>query len=62
MKPEEKKLILILVIITVIVGIIAFFAMRGKNNQNSGTQTKPENVTDEYVQKLEDGSKLNVSE
>lgn len=62
MKPEEKKLILILVIITVVVGVIAFFAMRGKNNQNSGTQTKNENVTDEYVQKLEDGSKLNVSE
>ena len=62
MKPEEKKLILILVIITVIVGVIAFFAMRGKNNQNNGTQTKQENVTDEYVQRLEDGSKLNVSE
>ena len=62
MKPEEKKLILILVIITVIVGIIAFFAMREKNDQNNGTQTRQENVAEEYVQNLEDGSKLNVSE
>lgn len=62
MKPEEKKLILILVIITIIVGVIAFFAMRGKNNQNNGTQTRQENVAEEYVQNLEDGSKLNVSE
>ncbi len=62
MKPEEKKLILILVIITIIVGIIAFFAMRENNNQNSGTQTKTEKATEEYVQNLDDGSKLNVSE
>lgn len=64
MKPEEKKLILILVIITVVVGVIAFFAMRGNNNKNNnGTQqANKENVTEEYVQKLEDGSKLNVSE
>ena len=62
MKPEEKKLILILVIITVIVGIIAFFAMGGKDENNNSTQTKQENVAEEYVQKLEDGSKLNVSE
>ena len=64
MKPEEKKLILILVIITVVVGVIAFFVMRGNNNKNNnGTQqAKQENVTEEYVQKLEDGSKLKVSE
>lgn len=63
MKPEEKKLILILVIITVIVGVIAFFAMKGNDNKNNNsTQTKQENVAEEYVQKLEDGSKLNVSE
>lgn len=63
MKPEEKKLILVLVIITVIVGVVAYFIMRGNNKTNNNNNaTIQENVADEYVQTLDDGSRLNVSE
>lgn len=62
MKPEEKKTILVLVIITVIVGVIAYFVMRGNNKTNNNNDAIQENVVDEFVQTLDDGSRLNVSE
>lgn len=61
MKPEEKKTILVLVIITIIVGVIAYFVMRGNNKTNNNNAIQ-ENVVDEFVQTLDDGSRLNVSE
>ena len=63
MKTEEKKLIIVLVIITVIVGVVAYFIMKGNNKtNNNNNNTIKENVVDEYVQTLDDGSRLNVSE
>ena len=63
MKPKEKRMIFILVIITIIVAVI-FFATRGnkKEDVDNDKQAQNENaVIEEFVQVLDDGTKLNTS-
>lgn len=64
MRKEEKRLIIILVLITVVViGVVWGITNHNKNKKDNNTNvTEQENVVEEYVQKLEDGSKLNVSD
>lgn len=64
MKKEEKRFILILVVIGIIVIGIIWGINNSKNKpQNNITNTQQEeNKLEEYVQKMEDGSKLNVSD
>lgn len=61
MKPNEKKLILILLVITVIVAIIFFATREKKNTEDTNTTVEENNVVEEFVQVLEDGTKLNTS-
>lgn len=56
MKPNEKKIIFILVIITIIVGIISLFV------KNSKKEEKQETIDTGYTQTQEDGTKINTSE
>ena len=60
MKNNEKKGIAILVIVAVIIGII-FFATRGKKEEVAKSTTENNVTVEEFVQVLEDGSKLNTS-
>ena len=66
MKKEDQKVILTLVGIAVlIVGCLCIFGNIGKNqsnNENNEVETSKESNVEKYVQKLEDGSKLNVSD
>lgn len=63
MKKNEKIIILILLVVLVI-AIIIFAVNKNKkeedNNENINTETE-NNVTEEFVQVLEDGTKLNTS-
>lgn len=72
MKKSEKRMILILVIIA-IVAIVVFFVVRGENEsgmqQNAGGQTSQSGQTtktnkdsQDMVEKLKDGTKLNTSD
>ena len=60
MKKNEKRIILILLAILLIV--IVIFAVtknkKGNNNENTEVENKP---VEEFVQVLEDGTKLNTS-
>lgn len=63
MKKNEKIIISILLVVLVI-AIIVFTVNKNKkeenNNENVNTETE-NNVTEEFVQVLEDGTKLNTS-
>lgn len=63
MKKNEKIIISILLVVLVI-AIIIFAVNKNKkeedNNENINTETE-NNVTEEFVQVLEDGTKLNTS-
>lgn len=59
MKKNEKIFILGLVIITIIVAIV-FIASRSAKKKESN-QPEENQVTEEYVKVLEDGTKLNTS-
>lgn len=63
MKKNEKIIISILLVVLVI-AIIVFTVNKNKkeenNNENVNTETQ-NNVTEEFVQVLEDGTKLNTS-
>ena len=67
MKRNEKKLISILLIILAIV-LIIFFVIKGKNTKkdsnignNNTTNVQINTQQEEFVQELEDGTKLNIS-
>ena len=61
MKSSEKKMILVIILIgVVIIGGLLLWQKKG-NNKTNVAESEDSNV-EEYVQKLEDGSKLNVSE
>ena len=60
MKKQEKRMILILLIILVIV-VIIFFATRGEKQENISENTEDNTVVEEFVQVLDDGTKLNTS-
>ncbi len=59
MKANEKKMILILIIISVI--IISILAII-KNNEEDETENETNQIEEEYVNVLEDGTRLNESE
>lgn len=62
MKKQEKRMILILLVVLVI-AIVAFIISKNANKGNKGTENKTEENTavEEFVQVLEDGTKLNTS-
>ena len=64
MKDSEKKAIFILIVISILI-IAGIFMLRNNKNKQSTvskvTNEKEEKNIEEYVQYLEDGTKLNVS-
>lgn len=61
MKKKEKKMIGILILVAVVIIAIIWFVTRPKDN-NQGTANQTANtVKEEFVQVLDDGTKLNVS-
>ena len=58
MKPEERRNLLILII----VGAIIIGALVMKNRGNNDVNPEEKEIKEEYVQVLDDGTKLNVSE
>lgn len=62
MKKKEKRMILILLVV-LIIAIIAFVINKNSNKNKENENTAEENnTTEEFVQVLEDGTKLNTSE
>lgn len=65
MKLKEKKMIAILIVISVLVIGIIYVVTRKtdnkNNNENETIQNEQSNVVEEFVQNLEDGTKLNTS-
>ena len=63
MKKKEKQMIAVLVVISIIIIAIIYFVTRsGKaNNENNNQLGDTNKVVEEYVQVLEDGTKLNTS-
>ena len=59
MKKNEKKFLTILIAITIIV-VIIFIATRGKGKKEEN-KVEENTVKEEFVQVLEDGTKLNTS-
>ena len=61
MKKKEKRMILILLVILVI-AIVIFAVTKNKKGNNNNENTEVENEpVEEFVQVLEDGTKLNTS-
>ncbi len=61
MKSNEKKGLIILILVAIIIIAIIFFVTRGKK-ENKNTNNTTNNVpAEEFVQVLEDGTKLNTS-
>ena len=62
MKPKEKKMIIILLIITII-AVILFIITKNKNTETEQKlEGKTNSTQNEYVEKLEDGSKQSISD
>ena len=64
MKKKEKRMILILLVVLVI-AIVAFLFIIYANKGNKGTEnntTEENTAVEEFVEVLEDGTKLNTSE
>ena len=61
MKRNEKRGIAILVIVTIVIIGIIFFATRGKKEEEVKNTTENNAPVEEFVQVLEDGTKLNTS-
>ena len=59
MKPKEKRMILILLVILVIA--IIFAVSQSKKGDNKGNTAEENKVVEEFVQVLDDGTKLNTS-
>lgn len=63
MKKSEKRFILILIIVGIVIITILFNIRKGKQKQRIENQSVEENATvEEFVEVLEDGTKLNVSD
>ena len=60
MKKKEKQMIGILILVAAVIITIIFFATRPKKDENKGVEIQ-NTVKEEFVQVLEDGTKLNVS-
>ncbi len=62
MKKKEKRMILILIVISIlIIGVIWFITRGGKKEEVVSSNAGEEQVKEEFVTKLEDGTKLNTS-
>ena len=62
MKKKEIQMIGILILVAVVIITIIFLATRPKKQENDVTNQSEQNiVTEEFVQVLEDGTKLNKS-
>lgn len=63
MKKSEKQMVSILIIVAVIIIGIIYFATRQENEvkTNAGEQETENKVVEEFVQVLDDGTKLNTS-
>ena len=64
MKNKEKRMILILLVVLVVV-VIVFVISKNTNNGNKGTEnntTEENTAVEEFVEVLENGTKLNTSE
>ena len=64
MTREEKRTIFVLIILGIVIigGLLIWRNNIEKKNNNVNIVNNGDIVTEEYVQKLEDGSKLNISE
>ena len=65
MKNKEKRMILILLVVLVVVVVIVFVISKNTNNGNKGTEnntTEENTAVEEFVEVLENGTKLNTSE
>lgn len=62
MKKKEKQMILLLIVVGVIILGIIYFVTRPKEEEGTVNDVAEQNeVVEEFVQVLEDGSKLNTS-
>ncbi len=61
MKAKEKRMIAILLIILVIAIIIFAVSKNKKTDNNTNTENENNTVVEEFVEVLEDGTKLNTS-
>ncbi len=61
MKANEKKGIIILIVVAIIIIAVIFFATRGKKTNTDSNTEENNTVKEEFVQVLEDGTKLNTS-
>lgn len=62
MKKKETQMIFILIIISIlIIGVIWIITKGGKKEEAVSTNLEQNIVTEEFVQELEDGTKLNTS-
>ena len=64
MKKNEKRMILILLIVLVIAIVLFAISKKTNNEEKNITENVAEenNIVEEHVQILEDGTKLNISE
>ena len=60
MKPKEKRMIAILLLI-LIIAVIIFAVSKNKKGNNKENTAEENKVVEEFVQVLEDGTKLNTS-
>ena len=60
MKKNEKRMILILLVVLVI-AIILFVVYNNKKGNNNEVTKQENEIVEEFVQVLEDGTKLNIS-
>ncbi len=61
MKKNEKRLVLILIVIAIII-IAVLVKVKNKDNKPGGNGDGNNGANEEFVQILEDGTKLNVSD
>ena len=61
MKKKEKRNLLILIAVAIVIIAIIFFVTRGGKNNTPAQNTTGNEVVEEFVQVLEDGTKLNTS-
>lgn len=62
MKKSKKTIIILIVIVLIIIGILTFVLIQNKSKEENAENNTGENTTNEqYVQVLEDGTKLNNS-
>ena len=62
MKRKEKRMILILLVVLIIAIVIFAISKNSNKNKENENTAEENNTTEEFVQVLEDGTKLNTSE